>query len=110
MYEEKCYEMILENMPPEYLAGWNSIPEYSVGIFQNHEILQEMLEHYHWAHEVVKHHNSRDKLDSFAVIQHDQLILVFADRFTSDVGLRRLLEDTEAKIDVLRSDERMAAA
>ena len=110
MYEEKCYRMIRENMPSEYLAEWHGIPVYSVGIFPNHEILQEVLWRYGWAQKVVRHYNSRNKLDSFTVIQHDKLVLVFADRFTSDVGLHRLLADTETEISTLHSEERRAAA
>ena len=110
MYEEKCYQMIHEMILPENLSNWNGIPTYGVGVFSNHEILQEVLWRYGWAQKVVRHYNSRNKFDSFAVIQHDKLVLVFADRFTSDVGLHRLLADTETEISTLHSEERRAAA
>lgn len=110
MYEEKCYQMIRGSMPPEHLANWHGIPEYSVGIFPNHEILQEEAKRYGWAQRIVMHHNSRGKLDSFAVIQHDKLVLVFADHFTSDVGLQKLLVETDTEIGTLQNKERRAAA
>lgn len=97
-------------MPPEHLANWHGIPAYSVGILPNHEVLQKEAKHYGWAQKMVMHHNSRGKLDSFAVIQHDKPVLVFADHFTSDVGLQRLLESVETKINSLQSEERRAAA
>lgn len=104
------YQMIRGSMPPEHLANWHGIPEYSVGIFPNHEILQEEAKRYGWAQRIVMHHNSRGKLDSFAVIQHDKLVLVFADHFTSDVGLQKLLVETDTEIGTLQNKERRAAA